>query len=77
MSFTITTDVFCDNCSDWTSGVSEGSPNRTKAWLVAKSRGWTKVDGKHLCPLCNGKAYGKISENSGGGYLFKEDKEPK
>lgn len=53
MSFTITTDVFCDYCPQWTSGVVEGRINRAKAWKKAKSEGWSKENGKHICPDCD------------------------
>lgn len=69
MSFTITTDVFCDGCSDWTPGVAGSSPKRGSAWALAKRRGWSKEKGKHLCPLCNGRAEYKFAD---GGYKFKE-----
>jgi hypothetical protein len=72
VSFTITTDVFCDECSDWTSGVSGPHNGKREAWRNAKSRGWAKRRGKHLCPVCNGIAHYKYAD---GGYSFK-DKPP-
>lgn len=71
MSFTITTDVFCDECGAWTNGVSEGSPNRASAWTVAKARGWKKIKGKHTCPMCSGDAEYKLSDGS---YVWKKPK---
>lgn len=66
MSFTITTDVFCDaeGCGDWVAGVSKTTIQKTKAWKRAEYCGWTKVDGKHLCPLCNGRASYKLPDGS-------------
>lgn len=69
MSFTVTTDVFCDLCSDWTSGVSGPLNGKKVAWEVAKSRGWSKVEGKHLCPVCNGRA---SRAHPDGNYTFKK-----
>lgn len=71
MSFTITTDVVCDNCHDWADGHSSNRINKTAAWKAVKQRGWTKVKGKHLCPLCNGKAEYRHTDGS---YTFKNRK---
>jgi len=71
MSFTITTDTFCDECGWWTAGVSEGRINRKDAWLRAYVGGWRKVKGKHICPSCmikkeihNGKSTIRKRRNS-------------
>lgn len=60
MSFTITTDVFCDFCPMWMSegGVSCGKIKKKHAWKRAISFGWKLVEGKHMCPDCvkNGDA---------------------
>lgn len=70
MSYTITTDVFCDKCGDWTSGATGNSPQRKEALRIAKSRGFTVKDKKVLCPICNGKATDKGKY----GYHWKDEK---
>lgn len=55
MSFTITTDVFCDICSDWVHGTVSWRVEKAKAWKTAKFKGWIKKDGKMICPLCTKK----------------------
>lgn len=70
MSFTITTDVFCDECHDWTSGTSSHTPERGESWKLAKQRGWKKVKGKHLCPICLGIANYRCKDGS---YEFIKD----
>lgn len=67
MSFIITTDVFCDKCGDWTEGAVGKSVSRREAWDIAKSRGWTRVNRKHFCPVCSGTHY-----KSDGSYYRKE-----
>ena len=54
MSFTITTDVFCDFCPQWMSegGATGGRMLKTEAWKRALSFGWQKVGNKHACPKC-------------------------
>lgn len=56
MSMTITTDVFCDDCSDWTEGVSAIKIQAKTALAIAKSRGWKRIrEGNlvlDLCPAC-------------------------
>jgi hypothetical protein len=69
MSFTITTDVFCDKCGDWTSGISGPVNGKREAWEIAKSRGWSMVNRQHLCPICNGRAINKGKY----GYTFKKE----
>lgn len=71
MSFTITTDIFCDRCHNWDAGISDNQVCKRDCWTVAKARGWTKEKGKHICPLCNGKATNK-SEQYGYTYAEKE-----
>lgn len=75
MSFTITVDVFCDveECLRWDSGCSSYRINKKEAWKHAAARGWTRVKGKHICPICNGKAshYSEIY-----GYSYVEEKRP-
>ncbi len=55
MSFTITTDVFCDTCPVWTHGDVAMRVKRASAWAVAKSKGWKMIKGKHICPQCLAK----------------------
>lgn len=69
MSFTITTDVFCDKCGDWIHGVAASATMKAEAWAKARTSGWSKKDGKHVCPMCNGKAEYRLSE---GRYIYKE-----
>lgn len=58
MSFTITTDVFCDSCSQWTNGYTGAKVDKTEAWKCAKYKGWTKKSGQHYCPDCTSKMRG-------------------
>ena len=58
MSITVTTDVFCDLCGDWHSGVSGTKPQAKDARRSAKHFGWIykkdEVDGEmqDICPKC-------------------------
>lgn len=70
MSFTISTDVFCD-CGLWTHGATGCRPERALALKRAKAKGWTFKNGKHLCPVCNGKAIGQGQD----GYYWKTTKD--
>lgn len=70
MSFTITTDIFCDGeaCGDWTSGDSGRIILKKNAEEIAKSRGWIKKGRKHLCPICAG-----IAKYKQGGTYYDKD----
>ena len=56
MSITITTDVFCDICPNWTFGTTGSRPRARVARRNAKRAGWVRQrrDGKlvDICPLC-------------------------
>ena len=52
MSITITTDVFCDRCPMWVHGVTGSGSRSADARRVAKASGWTRRDGRDLCPDC-------------------------
>lgn len=53
MNFSITTDIFCDNFHNWTSGQVMLS---SKMWKEMKKTGWTKIGtDKHICPFYNAK----------------------
>lgn len=67
MSITVTHDVFCDGCGNWTEGVTNGTATEVRA--VAKARGWerrrTAPSRPHrsgpaqlidLCPECQNEA---------------------
>lgn len=75
MSYRITTDIFCDQCLDWTPGVVTHFEVRiTAAREIARLRGWTCPKKKSeflkdLCPICNGKATLKLADGS---YAFKD-----
>ncbi len=69
MSLTLSTDVFCDQCGDWTPGTVGPRNGGREARTIARSRGWTFSKHKDLCPLCNGKAEMKLS---GGDYIFRK-----
>lgn len=60
MSYTITTDVFCDYCHDWMSegGISGTKIEKKKAWGKAHYFGWEKKRGKFKCPKCVRKKKG-------------------
>lgn len=78
MSFTITTDIFCDRCNDWTDGVSTYKIDLTAARALARNRGWTcpqkrSTYQKDLCPMCNGRASSKMSD---GNYVWYEGMKP-
>lgn len=54
MSITISTDVFCDRCDNWTEGVSCATHGRTKAARkAARKKGWlcSSIEGD-FCPDC-------------------------
>lgn len=59
MSFTITTDVFCDFCGSWMLGEVSGRVDKSKAWKRATDKGWIKNQGKHCCPKCINKTSSK------------------
>lgn len=57
MSITYSADVFCDNCGDWTHGITSAKPSGMvrPARKQAMSKGWSydpKGDLKDLCPDC-------------------------
>lgn len=55
MSLTISTDVFCDRCSGWSTGFTVTGPrtNARKARKIAKAHGWhIGRGGMDLCPDC-------------------------
>lgn len=80
MSFTITTDVFCDICSQWIDGISSHKPERRKAWKRARYAGSKNqpITGKHMCPACVVKTPAPGAEEGGevkptfGWYSFDE-----
>lgn len=74
MSYTITTDIFCDKCGDWTAGISSFKVDVAGARKIARAQGWTcpkkrSAENKELCPMCNGNAAAKLSDGS---YVYKE-----
>lgn len=55
MSYTIITNVFCDNCGGWdskTGGAVGAHILKQEAWNKARSVGWRKFLGKHRCAKC-------------------------
>ena len=52
MSYTITTDVFCDKCTDWTKGETSGKMEKNRALKIAIAKGWKHIKGEHYCPAC-------------------------
>lgn len=55
MSFTITTDIFCDgDCGGWEteSSISSNKPERSACLKTAKRHGWKVINGKHYCLGC-------------------------
>ena len=54
MSITITTDVFCDLCGDWTHGAVGVKILAKEARRASLRAGWTNRGGKDICPNCNG-----------------------
>jgi hypothetical protein len=52
MSYTITTDVFCDKCCDWIHGTTGGTILRRAAKAAAERAGWKFIKGEHICPRC-------------------------
>lgn len=67
MSLTITTDVFCDSCADWTEGHAGHKIDGRAARIVAKASGWErrKIDRKRfdLCKTCRLLPLEEIREN--------------
>lgn len=66
MSYTTTTDVFCDVCHQWTHGCTGWTGNKAKreAWLAAKADGYIRYkaeDGRvsHMCGQCVAKKKNK------------------
>lgn len=53
MSYTISTDIFCDHpgCGVWETEatVTGNKPMKREAWRVAKNIGWTKTGDRHYC----------------------------
>ncbi len=54
MSISITTDLFCDQCSHWQPGCTRRAAASREVLAAARQVGWTITRGKHLCPACNG-----------------------
>lgn len=57
MSATVTTDIFCDFCSNWEHGCTGPTENRKKARKIVKDKGWIRKRGsdgsmKDVCPAC-------------------------
>lgn len=57
MSFTITTDVFCDDCGNWMSGpggIVSNKVEKRRAWKKAVTNGWKRAEITYemLCPRC-------------------------
>ena len=54
MSFTISTDIFCDGdgCSAWTEGTTGIRTQVRKAKQIAARRGWKISTRRDLCPSC-------------------------
>lgn len=56
MSITITTDVFCDMCSEWIHGATGPKPFPKRSRALAFSAGWGRLkrNGRtlDLCPTC-------------------------
>ena len=55
MSVTISTDVFCDRCGNWTSGTTGSRPQIQEARRIAKGRGWKVGRTEDVCPDCIGE----------------------
>ena len=60
MSVRITTDIFCDQCSNWEHGVTCDAPDIKSTRKALKKLGWTyKLNTEEgyyedLCPACSG-----------------------
>ena len=56
MSFTITTDVFCDFCTAWEFGCCSYKADKKQARENAGAHGWkviiVKDKKKDICPVC-------------------------
>lgn len=68
MSITVSTDVFCDDCSSWEDGAT-GSKIRAKAArAIVKEMGWKRylVNGKwiDLCPVCAAAYESELAQES-------------
>lgn len=62
MSLCVTTDVFCDGdyCGVWTYGVTHPTTHQpSRARKIAKEQGWTRENGRDLCPGCSTPKGGK------------------
>lgn len=47
--------VECDECGDQTCKFAE---TRGEAWRLAREGGWKRIDRRHLCKGCAGRAKG-------------------
>lgn len=56
MSYSVTTDIHCDTCSEWLHGFTRTRSPELKAMKQkAVAAGWRVIDGKnpvHNCPDC-------------------------
>ena len=52
MSIVISTDIFCDECGDWTDGVTGPRSGKKEA----KRKRWHVTSRRHLCPICKPKS---------------------
>lgn len=62
MAFSKTIDIWCeaDGCSNWEFGCVDGSV--AEARREVKKKGWTRGNGKDICPLCQQPEIGATSE---------------
>lgn len=68
MSITVTTDVFCDVCSEWIEGVSAATYGNVagQARGIAYAQGWRriKLNGKlsDVCPRCLKRSVAELEQ---------------
>lgn len=61
MSITVTTDVFCDGCNNWTNGTSGPRTDTKTARTNAHLEGWkrSRANGNDYCPDCYARLTGR------------------
>lgn len=68
MSITVTTDIFCTDCSQWIHGTISNRAKIREARRIAKKEGWNYIKSPYMgkmvdvCPECS-KHYKSLKDN--------------
>ena len=68
MSFTISTEVQCDECGEVSDGTYSLKIEKMRAKRIAKVRGYRRIDGKDYCAVCAWMLYDIPIPNDEHGY---------